>query len=101
MAHQIGWHPEAYKELDAIAQHIARDSEKYASIVVTRIVAAGDDLERFPRIGRRVPEWDDDSIRERIVGNYRLIYRIKDEKVLIIAVVHGARLLDDSISTRV
>lgn len=63
-------------------------------------MAAGDDLERFPRIGRRVPEWDHDSIRERIVGNYRLIYRINDEKILIIAVVHGARLLDDSISMR-
>lgn len=100
MDHQVRWHPEAYDELDAIAQYIAHDSETYAAAVVTRIVEAGDDLVKFPRMGRRVPEWDEDSIRERIVGNYRLIYRYRDEHVLILAVVHGARLLDDSISKR-
>jgi|SRR5581483_607525 len=63
MADQIGWHPEAYQELEAIANYIARDSEAYARGVVTRIVEAVDDLERFPFFGRRVPEWDDDSIR--------------------------------------
>ncbi|MDQ3441478.1 MAG: type II toxin-antitoxin system RelE/ParE family toxin [Planctomycetota bacterium] len=71
MADQIGWHPEAYSELHAIAEYISIDSETYAAAVVTRIVAAVDDLERFPLIGRRVPERDDDAIRERIVGNYR------------------------------
>jgi toxin ParE1/3/4 len=64
---------------------------------VTRIVSAADDLLQFPRIGRRVPEWDDDTIRERIVGSYRLIYRVRDEHILIIAVIHGARLLPDDI----
>jgi toxin ParE1/3/4 len=70
MDHQIGWHPEAYKELHAIAEYISADSEAYAAGVVTRIVTAADDLIRFPRMGRRVPEWDDDAIRERIVYNY-------------------------------
>jgi plasmid stabilization system protein ParE len=100
MDHQIGWHPEAYEELEAIAQYIAHDSETYAAAVVTGIVDAADDLTKFPRMGRRVPEWDDDSIRERIVGSYRLIYRIHDERILIISVIHGARLLDDTISER-
>ena len=100
MAHQIGWHPEAYNELRAIAEYISRDSEAYARGVVTRIVEAADDLERFPLIGRRVPEWDDDAIRERIVGNYRLIYRARDEYVLILSIIHGARLLPDEIRER-
>ena len=52
MAHQIGWHPEAYNELHAIAEYIAADSEAYARGVVTRIVEAADALERFPLIGR-------------------------------------------------
>jgi toxin ParE1/3/4 len=100
MAHQIGWHPEAYNELHGIAEYISRDSEAYAAGVVTRIISATDDLIEFPRIGRRVPEWDDDAIRERIVGNYRVIYRLRDEYILVLTVIHGARLLPDDIHDR-
>jgi toxin ParE1/3/4 len=100
MAYQIGWHPEAYKELEAIAEYIAVDSGAYARGVVTRIVDAADELLRFPMFGRRVPEWDDDSIRDRIVGNYRLIYRVREQHILILSVIHGARLLPDDIKDR-
>lgn len=100
MAHQIGWHPEAYRDLQAIVDYIAADSHVYAAAVATRILSATDDLPRFPRIGRRVPEWDDDAVRERIVGNYRLIYQLQEESILILAVVHGARLLPDDIRHR-
>lgn len=51
-------------------------------------------------MGRRVPEWDDEEIRERIVGNYRLIYRVRNSQVVVIAVVHGARLLSPDIRER-
>ena len=100
MDHQIGWHPEAYNELHAIAEYISLDSEAYAAAVVTRIVSAADDLMHFPLMGRRVPEWDDDAIRERIVNSYRLIYRVRDARVLILAVIHGARMLPDDIRDR-
>lgn len=100
MADQVGWHPEAYAELEAIADYISLDSPTYASAVVTRILAAADDLVQFPRMGRRVPEWDDEAVRERIVDNYRLIYRLRDDRILILAVVHGARLLPEEIRQR-
>jgi plasmid stabilization system protein ParE len=100
MAYEIGWHPEAYEELREIVEYISADSAAYASAVATKMVEAADDLLRFPRIGRRVPEWDDDDIRERIVYQYRLIYCIRDEHILIIAVIHGARELPDEIQSR-
>ena len=34
------------------------------------------------------------AIRERFVYSYRLIYRVEDHEVLIVAVVHGRRLLE-------
>lgn len=50
-------------------------------------------------MGRVVPELGDESIRERFVYSYRIIYQIEKERILIVAVIHGKRLLE-SISDR-
>jgi plasmid stabilization system protein ParE len=42
-----------------------------------------------------VPELRDPSVRELIIGRYRLIYEIDEETVNVLAVIHGARLLRD------
>jgi toxin ParE1/3/4 len=34
------------------------------------------------------------------VYSYRLIYRIEPERILVAAVIHGRRLLDDSTASR-
>jgi len=41
-----------------------------------------------------VPELDDKKIREHFVYSYRIIYRIQNNEVLIVAVVHGRRRLE-------
>lgn len=48
----------------------------------------------FPLIGRIVPEAGDDRIRERFVHSYRLLYRIEEKRILIVAIIHGKRLFD-------
>ncbi len=50
-------------------------------------------LADFPRMGRPVPEWGDEQVRERLVYNYRLIYQVRESSVLVLAVIHGARNL--------
>ncbi len=45
-------------------------------------------------MGRKVPELDDPNIRELILRNYRLIYRIFGDKVQIVRLFHGSRILD-------
>ncbi len=47
-------------------------------------------------LGRIVPELEIENIREVILGNDRIIYRIREEEVQVITVHHGARLLDVS-----
>src|SRR6476620_11161140 len=100
MAHQVVWLRSAAEELDGIAAYIAKDSPSYAASVVQKILSVAEDLSKFPRMGPRVPEWDSDELRQRIVYRYRLIYRIRDERVEILAVIHGARLLPTSIRFR-
>jgi plasmid stabilization system protein ParE len=40
-----------------------------------------------------VPEIGDPAIRERFAYNFRIIYRLEAERVLVAAVIHGSRLL--------
>ncbi len=87
------WSPQAVEDVEAIRSYVARDSEHYASLLVERIVAAVDRLEAFPLSGRVVPEVGDESLREIVYRNYRIVYRVKPEAVEIITVFHAARLL--------
>lgn len=93
MAFVIDWSPEAVEDLEAIAEYIARDSIFYAKTVVTKVLAMSESLADFPEMGRIVPELEQSSIRERFVYSYRLIYQIEDSQIVIVAIVHGKRLL--------
>ncbi len=46
-------------------------------------------------MGRMVPELAVEDTRERFVYSYRLIYRVQSDHVLILAVIHGRRLLEN------
>jgi len=93
MAHRIAWSQRALLDLEAIASYIAEDSPAYASTVVRTILNQVKTLIHFPRSGRKVPEFDDEDIRELIAYSYRVIYQLQQEEVLIAAVIHGKRIL--------
>jgi addiction module RelE/StbE family toxin len=88
---QVVWAPQAIQDVEAIRAHVARDSALYADLVVERLVAAIERLQDHPRSGRVVPELGDESIREVIHGNYRIVYRLRSDAVEIATVFHGAR----------
>jgi plasmid stabilization system protein ParE len=91
---QVRWTPQALDDLDAICVFIARDVPQVAAMFADRAFRATDRLAHYPRLGRVVPELGIDNIREIILGNYRVIYRIRQDDVQILTVHHGARLLD-------
>jgi len=94
MDYRVTWSPEALDDVEAIAEYIERDSPAYARAVVQKILASIRKLVTFPQSGRVVPELDDDAIREVFVYSYRVIYRVRDQRVLVAAVVHGKRMLE-------
>ena len=93
MAHRIVWARRALQDLEAIADYIALDSAAYANTVVRSVVNQTKTLANFPRAGRKVPELDDEDIREVFAYSYRIIYRLQQDEVLITAVIHGKRIL--------
>ena len=50
-----------------------------------------------PYSGRIVPKYDAPQRRELIVFPYRLVYRLKSDRIDVIAVFHGAQQLPDSL----
>ena len=91
MARPVRWAETAYGDLEQIAQYIARDSEFYAASFVTEMLNAARSLGEFAERGRVVPELREPSIRELLVGNYRLVYVMRHEAIYVLGVIHAAR----------
>jgi len=94
MDYRVVWSPRALDDVESIASYISRDSTAHASAVVTKIIRATRTLRRFPFAGRIVPEFDDETLRERFVYSYRIIYRVQGQTITVAAVIHGKRLLE-------
>ena len=89
------WSPQAVSDLEAIRAYVAEDSVAYSDLVVRRLVASVDRLESFPESGRVVPERNLPSIREVIVGPYRVVYRLGRDEVEIVTVFRASREFPD------
>lgn len=86
---QLNWTDQAIADLTNIAGFIRKGSAKYARITIQRIRNSARQINQFPLSGRIVPETQIQSLREIIIGNYRLIYKIvSDERTDIITVFH-------------
>ncbi len=95
MEYRVTWSPEAVEDLESIAEYIERDSSFYAQSVVSQILATARKIKEFLFIGRVLPEIGDENIRERFIYSYRLVYEIQQQRILIVAVMHGKRLLEN------
>ncbi len=94
MALKIKWSPRAASNLEEICTYIGKDSEYYSLLFARKIINIVKAIPQFPKSGRIVPEYKDDSLREKIYGNYRIVYRLKEDIVEIVAICHGSRSLD-------
>lgn len=89
---QVRFSENALRDIDGIAAYIARDSEFHAAKQVERFFGSAERLKTHPRIGRIVPEVGHPSIRELIVGNYRMMYHLSEEDLAeVLTVHHSAR----------
>jgi toxin ParE1/3/4 len=88
---KIEWTEPAISDLDGIRDYIGRDSEYYASRFIGRIIEAVERLVYFPEMGRRVPEAEEENVRELLFQNYRIMYRSEPQRILVLTVIHAAR----------
>jgi addiction module RelE/StbE family toxin len=92
---KIIWTEFALEDLRSIHSYISQDSKYYADKFVEKLISRIDQLEFYPQSGRIVPEFQNDSIRELIEGNYRIIYKLNPDFIGISRVHHSSKQLKD------
>ena len=90
---RVHWTNTALDHLLAIYQRIVRDSPIYALELMGRLITRSEQAGEFLMAGRMVPEYEQPDIREVIEGSYRVIYRVKEGQIDVLALVHGAQLI--------
>ena len=86
------WTEQVRADLAAIRAFISQDSPHYASVIVSRIIAATDRLVLFPESGRAVPEFDDSLVREVVHRPYRIVYHLVGvDEVHVLTVHHSSQ----------
>jgi len=90
----VAWTHSARIALDEVLDEIAATSRSGAMRIATETIDAAEGLTTFAERGRVVPELDDPAVRELFILQYRLLYRVHNDRVVILAFVHGARDFD-------
>ncbi len=89
---EINWTNRALNDIDAIAVFISQNSEVYSIIQTQRFFYAVQILTTHSFAGRIVPEKNNKKIREIILGNYRMIYKIINKNRIDIITIHHSAM---------
>jgi toxin ParE1/3/4 len=89
----LEWTAEALEALWQIEQYIGRNSPANADTFVQHLIEQGESIVQNLFIGRVVPELSNPEIRELITKNYRIVYRVHEQKIFILTVFEGHKLL--------
>jgi len=87
------WAREAVVKLIEIEKFIAKNNPDRARRFIEYLVDRAESISLNPHIGRIVPELSDKTIREIIAKKYRIVYRITNERIEILTVFEGHKLL--------
>jgi plasmid stabilization system protein ParE len=93
MAEKVIWSATAREDLRNIATYIAEDRPSLAEGYCLRLIEFAETAGDFPRLGRVVPELEDENVREIVRRPYRIIYEnfLTQPRPVIMRVWHGAR----------
>ena len=81
----------AYADLLHIARTIKVDNPNRAESFVAELYDRCQRLGIMPRSFPLLPDWEERGIRRRPYGDYLIFYRVTDEAVEVLHVLHGAR----------
>ena len=88
---KVLWTELAIADLLSIKDYISEDSPDRADAWILELFNSGEGLGSLPTRGRIVPEFNQENLRELLIDNYRLVYRIKKSSIEVITVFEGHR----------
>lgn len=100
---ELLWTGNAKCDLKEIIEYIANDSKETALEKLFEIKENTKQLISFPNHGRIIPELKKQNIiqfREVIVSPWRIMYKVSEDKIYIMAVIDGRRNIEDILMKR-
>jgi len=95
----VYWTLEARARLKDIESYIiSKDAPQAAKEVVTTLLLRSRQLETAEFSGRKVCDYPDDDLRELLERPYRIIYRVTEQQIEILTVMHYRQLLPSTIA---
>ena len=90
----VRWTAHAKAQLQQIHDYIAQASLFHAKKVSDELARKTLNLDELPRLGRKAPELNEDSVREVGLYSYRILYEIKPDGIIeVLTVIHKRRRL--------
>ncbi|MEX0981981.1 MAG: type II toxin-antitoxin system RelE/ParE family toxin [Bacteroidales bacterium] len=97
---EVIWTDNALKDLDEIGEYISNNSVRYAEKTVEDLFFSTEILESHPKAGPVVRELSNTSIRQLIVGNFRIVYEIISKSRIDVLTVHRtSRLIENTMNS--
>jgi plasmid stabilization system protein ParE len=93
----IHWSDAALLDIDDVCIYVSQQKPENAEIMAEKIEKAVEGLLYDPYIGRKIPEYNQEHLRERIVDGFRILYRLTPEAIEIIAIFSGRNKLPKTI----
>jgi plasmid stabilization system protein ParE len=81
---------EAERDLESIADYIARDNPKRAIGFLRELRAKCVALMDLPHGFPLVRRYEAFGVRRRVHGNYLIFYRVEAERIVVLHILHGA-----------
>jgi addiction module RelE/StbE family toxin len=93
MGFKIDFTKPAVADLGGIVRFISRDNPTAAEKTGFTLIETAEKLSEFPFVGRVVPEFKIETLREIIHRPYRIVYRVREEQktIEILRIWHAAR----------
>ncbi len=81
----------AKNSITEIGEYIAEDNPRRAASFVRELRAKAMQIGNMPRAFPLMPRFEAQAIRRRPFGNYLIFYRIEDDRIFIIDILHAAQ----------
>jgi plasmid stabilization system protein ParE len=102
-SYNVLWSETAQNDLLYIIEYVARENPLQANKIFGDIRKVAENLRTFPDRGRIVPELKDQGItlyRELIIGPWRMMYRVSEDRVYVLSVLDSRQNVEDILLMR-
>ena len=90
---RVEWSERAIYHVEKVRQYLTSQKSLHVEDVIRRIYKKTEALELNPYLGAAVQEYSDNNLRELIEPPFRILYRVHQDSVEVVAVIHGRQNL--------